>query len=106
MLSLFFGWLVTLVQSLCFSLDTSKAPWLGVSVRGARGAQVRLWDVPSGVCLATHSFQKPIASLAFHCDGQHQLLAVASGHKVHLALYSHTSHILVSFQKSDNLHFV
>ena len=45
-------------------------------------AQVRLWDVPSGVCLATHSFQKPIASLAFHCDGEHHLLAVASGHKV------------------------
>ena len=45
-------------------------------------AQVRLWDVPSGVCLATHSFQKPIASLAFHCDGEQHLLAVASGHKV------------------------
>lgn len=52
------------------------------------GAQVRLWDVPSGMCLATHSFQKPIASLAFHCDGQHQLLAVASGHKVTLVLCS------------------
>jgi len=47
----------------------------------ARRAQVRLWDAPSGVCLATHSFQKPIASLAFHCDRAHRLLAVASGHK-------------------------
>jgi len=56
-------------------------PSSGPAQARARTAQVRLWDVPSGVCLATHSFQKPIASLAFHCNGAHRLLAVASGHK-------------------------
>ncbi|KAK9827688.1 hypothetical protein WJX81_000005 [Elliptochloris bilobata] len=72
-----------------------RTPWVvrfhphssALLASGSLDYEVRLWDVPSGVCLATHSFQKPIASLAFHCDGRHQLLAVASGHKLYLWEY-------------------
>ncbi|KAE8721342.1 Transducin family protein / WD-40 repeat family protein isoform 8 [Hibiscus syriacus] len=44
--------------------------------------EVRLWNANSAECIGTRDFYRPIASIAFHAQGE--VLAVTSGHKVRL----------------------
>ncbi|RWW29368.1 hypothetical protein GW17_00006110 [Ensete ventricosum] len=47
---------------------------------GSLDHEVRLWNTETADCIGSHDFYRPIASIAFHAQGE--LLAVASGHKV------------------------
>mmetsp|Transcript_7806 Transcript_7806/g.18684 ORF Transcript_7806/g.18684 Transcript_7806/m.18684 type:complete len:729 (+) Transcript_7806:188-2374(+) len=49
---------------------------------GSLDHQVRLWDLATGESINHWDFGRPIASLAFHSEGN--ILAVASGHKLYI----------------------
>ncbi|KAK3026386.1 hypothetical protein RJ639_042596 [Escallonia herrerae] len=53
---------------------------------GSLDHEVRLWDANTAECIGSHDFYRPIASIAFHAQGE--LLAVASGHKLYIWQYS------------------
>ncbi|KAJ4722843.1 Transducin family protein / WD-40 repeat family protein [Melia azedarach] len=53
---------------------------------GSLDHEVRLWDANSGECIGSRDFYRPIASIAFHANGE--LLAVASGHKLYIWRYN------------------
>ncbi|XP_076944564.1 uncharacterized protein LOC143615282 [Bidens hawaiensis] len=43
--------------------------------------EVRLWNATTSECIGSRDFYRPIASIAFHAEGE--LLAVAAGHKLY-----------------------
>ncbi|XP_010441955.1 PREDICTED: uncharacterized protein LOC104725057 isoform X2 [Camelina sativa] len=53
---------------------------------GSLDLEVRLWNTTTSECIRSHAFYRPIASIAFHAEGE--LLAVASGHKLHMWHYN------------------
>ncbi|CAL5413669.1 unnamed protein product [Camellia sinensis] len=53
---------------------------------GSLDHEVRLWDANTAECIGSHDFYRPIASIAFHAQGD--LLAVASGHKLYIWHYN------------------
>ncbi|CAI9117977.1 OLC1v1019473C1 [Oldenlandia corymbosa var. corymbosa] len=53
---------------------------------GSLDHEVRLWDAKSAECIGSRDFYRPIASIAFHAQGE--FLAVASGHKLHIWHYN------------------
>jgi activator-of-BECN1-regulated-autophagy protein 1 len=53
-----------------------------VLASGSLDNEVRLWDATTAECVGSRDFYRPIASLAFHSQGD--LLAVASGHKLYI----------------------
>eukprot|EP00850_Spirogloea_muscicola_P014702 SM000107S14068 [mRNA] locus=s107:376089:382541:+ [translate_table: standard] len=71
-----------------------RTPWVvrfhprssQVLASGSLDHEVRLWDANSAECIASNDFFRPIASLAFHAQGD--LLAVASGHKLYIWQYT------------------
>lgn len=52
---------------------------------GSLDHEVRLWDAKTAECIGSRDFYRPIASIAFHAQGD--LLAVASGHKLYIWHY-------------------
>ncbi|KAJ0262620.1 WD40 repeat-containing protein [Hirschfeldia incana] len=70
-----------------------RTPWVvrfhphhsGIVASGSLDQFVRLWNTTTSECFKSHEFYKPIASMAFHAEGE--LLAVASGHKLHMWHY-------------------
>ncbi|XP_031482871.1 uncharacterized protein LOC116252626 isoform X1 [Nymphaea colorata] len=71
-----------------------RTPWVvrfhpghpEVLASGSLDHEVRLWDANSAECIGSRDFYRPIASIAFHAQGD--LLAVASGHKLYIWQYS------------------
>ncbi|KAG2302338.1 hypothetical protein Bca52824_030989 [Brassica carinata] len=71
-----------------------RTPWVvrfhplhsEIVASGSLDQNVRLWNVTTSECIKSHEFDKPIASIAFHAEGE--LLAVASGHKLHMWHYN------------------
>lgn len=71
-----------------------RTPWVvrfhplssEILASGSLDHEVRLWDAHTAVCIGSHDFYRPIASIAFHAQGE--LLAVASGHKLFIWNYS------------------
>ncbi|KAL1199653.1 Protein Mut11 [Cardamine amara subsp. amara] len=71
-----------------------RTPWVvrfhphnsEIVASGSLDLEVRLWNTKSGECIKSHEFYRPIASIAFHAEGE--LLAVASGHKLHMWHYN------------------
>ncbi|KAF6158750.1 hypothetical protein GIB67_040264 [Kingdonia uniflora] len=65
-----------------------RTPWvvrfhplhLEILASGSLDHEVRLWDANTTECIGSRGFYRPIASIAFHAQGE--VLAVASGHKV------------------------
>ena len=53
---------------------------------GSLDHEVRLWNARTSECVLRFDFGKPIASLAFHPEGD--ILAVASGHKLYTWRYA------------------
>ncbi|XP_043689432.1 uncharacterized protein LOC122640337 isoform X2 [Telopea speciosissima] len=53
---------------------------------GSLDHEVRLWDANTAECIGSRDFYRPIASIAFHAQGE--LLAVASGHKLYIWHYN------------------
>lgn len=71
-----------------------RTPWVvrfhplssKILASGSLDHEVRLWDAHTAVCIGSHDFYRPIASIAFHAQGE--LLAVASGHKLFIWNYN------------------
>ncbi|CAM6099134.1 unnamed protein product [Calypogeia fissa] len=71
-----------------------RTPWVvrfhpgssEVLASGSLDNEVRLWDANTAECVGFQDFYRPIASLAFHAQGD--LLAVASGHKLYIWQYT------------------
>ncbi|XP_010483122.1 PREDICTED: uncharacterized protein LOC104761706 isoform X2 [Camelina sativa] len=71
-----------------------RTPWVvrfhprhsEIVASGSLDHEVRLWNTKTAACIRSHDFYRPIASIAFHADGE--LLAVASGHKLHIWHYN------------------
>ncbi|BFI40351.1 activating molecule in BECN1-regulated autophagy protein 1 [Marchantia polymorpha subsp. ruderalis] len=71
-----------------------RTPWVvrfhpgssEVLASGSLDNEVRLWDANTAECVGSRDFHRPIASLAFHAQGD--LLAVASGHKLYIWQYT------------------
>ncbi|CAN7091344.1 unnamed protein product [Brassica rapa subsp. narinosa] len=71
-----------------------RTPWVvrfhprdsEIVASGSLDQNVRVWNVTTSECIKSHDFRKPIASIAFHAEGE--LLAVASGHKLHMWHYN------------------
>ncbi|KAF6159340.1 hypothetical protein GIB67_032111 [Kingdonia uniflora] len=61
-----------------FSLDGKSL----ASTHGGLDHEVRLWDANTAECIGSRDFYRPIASIAFHAQGE--VLAVASGHNVNI----------------------
>ncbi|XP_024386314.1 uncharacterized protein [Physcomitrium patens] len=67
-----------------------RTPWVvrfhpassEVLASGSLDNEVRLWNANTAECVGSRDFHRPIASLAFHAQGD--LLAVASGHKLYI----------------------
>ncbi|XP_055813791.1 uncharacterized protein LOC129883209 isoform X2 [Solanum dulcamara] len=53
---------------------------------GSLDHEVRLWDAKTAECIGSRDFYRPIASIAFHAQGE--VLAVASGHKLYMWHYN------------------
>ncbi|KAD2223655.1 hypothetical protein E3N88_41610 [Mikania micrantha] len=53
---------------------------------GSLDHEVRLWNAVTSECIGSCDFYRPIASIAFHSEGE--LLAVAAGHKLYLWQYN------------------
>ncbi|CAN1270063.1 Activating molecule in BECN1-regulated autophagy protein 1, partial [Linum perenne] len=70
-----------------------RTPWVvrfhplrpEILASGSLDHEVRLWDANTAECIGFRDFSRPIASIAFHAEGQ--LLAVASGHKLYIWHY-------------------
>ncbi|KAF8086703.1 hypothetical protein N665_0615s0050 [Sinapis alba] len=73
-----------------------RTPWVvrfhprhsEIVASGSLDHEVRLWDAKTSKCIISHDFYRPIASIAFHAQGD--VLAVASGHKLHIWHYDKT----------------
>ncbi|KAB2599902.1 hypothetical protein D8674_010173 [Pyrus ussuriensis x Pyrus communis] len=71
-----------------------RTPWVvrfhplfpDILASGSLDHEVRLWDAKTAECLGSRDFLRPIASIAFHAQGE--LLAVASGHKLYIWHYN------------------
>ncbi|KFK42757.1 hypothetical protein AALP_AA1G035500 [Arabis alpina] len=71
-----------------------RTPWVvrfhprhsEIVASGSLDHEVRLWNAKTSECIRFHNFCRPIASIAFHAEGE--LLAVASGHKLHIWHYN------------------
>ncbi|KAL3683476.1 hypothetical protein R1sor_001498 [Riccia sorocarpa] len=71
-----------------------RTPWVvrfhpgssEVLASGSLDNEVRLWDANTAECVGSRDFNRPIASLAFHAQGD--ILAVASGHKLYIWQYT------------------
>ncbi|KAJ4878238.1 Transducin family protein / WD-40 repeat family protein [Raphanus sativus] len=76
-----------------------RTPWVvrfhplnsEIVASGSLDQNVRLWNVTTSECIKSHDFDKPIASMAFHAEGD--LLAVASGHKLHMWYYNRSGEV-------------
>ncbi|CAD5333886.1 unnamed protein product [Arabidopsis thaliana] len=74
--------------------STQRTPWVvrfhphhsEIVASGSLDLEVRLWNTTTSECIRSHLFYRPIASIAFHAEGE--LLAVASGHKLHMWHYN------------------
>ncbi|XP_054801591.1 uncharacterized protein LOC129305634 [Prosopis cineraria] len=70
-----------------------RTPWVvrfhplhsQILASGSLDQEVCLWDVDTSKCLFFYRFYRPIASVAFHANGE--ILAVASGHKLYMWPY-------------------
>ncbi|XP_071722048.1 uncharacterized protein [Rutidosis leptorrhynchoides] len=70
-----------------------RTPWVvrfhplqpEILASGSLDQEVRLWNANTSECLGSRDFYRPIASIAFHAEGE--LLAVASGHKLYIWNY-------------------
>ncbi|GAV63096.1 WD40 domain-containing protein [Cephalotus follicularis] len=70
-----------------------RTPWVvrfhplhpEILASGSLDHEVRLWDANTSECIGSRDFYRPIASIAFHAEGE--LLAVASGHKLYIWQY-------------------
>ena len=75
-----------------------RTPWVvryhptdpNVLASGSLDHQVRVWNATTAECVVCFDFAKPIASLAFHAEGD--VLAVASGHKLYTYNYTKSPH--------------
>ncbi|KAF8015915.1 hypothetical protein BT93_H1456 [Corymbia citriodora subsp. variegata] len=71
-----------------------RTPWVvrfhplypEILASGSLDHEVRLWDANTAECIGSRNFYRPIASIAFHAQGE--LLAVASGHKLYIWHYN------------------
>ncbi|KAL3506291.1 hypothetical protein ACH5RR_031673 [Cinchona calisaya] len=71
-----------------------RTPWVvrfhplypDILASGSLDHEVRLWDASSAECIGSRDFYRPIASIAFHAQGE--FLAVASGHKLYIWHYN------------------
>ncbi|KAL2506493.1 Transducin family protein/WD-40 repeat family protein [Abeliophyllum distichum] len=71
-----------------------RTPWVvrfhplrpEVLASGSLDHEVRLWDANTAECIGSCDFYRPIASIAFHAEGE--ILAVASGHKLFVWHYN------------------
>ncbi|KAL0022808.1 hypothetical protein WJX79_000182 [Trebouxia sp. C0005] len=71
-----------------------RTPWVvrfhpsssSLLASGSLDYEVRLWNAHTAECINVHNFGRPIASLAFHIEGD--ALAVASGHKLYMWQYT------------------
>ncbi|KAG8369754.1 hypothetical protein BUALT_Bualt14G0046600 [Buddleja alternifolia] len=71
-----------------------RTPWVvrfhplypEVLASGSLDHEVRLWDAKTAECIGSRDFYRPIASIAFHAQGE--ILAVASGHKLYIWHYN------------------
>ncbi|ESR56944.1 hypothetical protein CICLE_v10018910mg [Citrus x clementina] len=71
-----------------------RTPWVvrfhplrsEILASGSLDHEVRLWDANTSECIGSCDFYRPIASIAFHAEGE--LLAVASGHKLYIWPYN------------------
>ncbi|XP_023000468.1 uncharacterized protein LOC111494728 [Cucurbita maxima] len=71
-----------------------RTPWVvrfhplypEIVASGSLDYDVRLWDANTAECIGSRDFYRPIASIAFHAQGE--LLAVASGHKLYIWHYN------------------
>lgn len=71
-----------------------RTPWVvrfhplipEILASGSLDHEVRLWDANTADCIGSKDFYRPIASIAFHAQGE--LLAVASGHKLYIWNYN------------------
>ncbi|KAL8486742.1 hypothetical protein ACS0TY_023439 [Phlomoides rotata] len=71
-----------------------RTPWVvrfhpfypEVLASGSLDHEVRLWNAKTAECIGSRDFYRPIASIAFHAQGE--ILAVASGHKLYMWHYN------------------
>ncbi|KAK1426748.1 hypothetical protein QVD17_15427 [Tagetes erecta] len=71
-----------------------RTPWVvrfhplhpEILASGSLDHEVRLWNANTSECIGSRDFYRPIASIAFHAEGE--LLAVAAGHKLYLWQYN------------------
>ncbi|KAL9686919.1 hypothetical protein QQ045_031313 [Rhodiola kirilowii] len=71
-----------------------RTPWVvryhplhpEILASGSLDHEVRLWDANTAMCIGSRDFYRPIASIAFHAQGE--LLAVASGYKLYMWHYN------------------
>ncbi|CAI9776943.1 unnamed protein product [Fraxinus pennsylvanica] len=71
-----------------------RTPWVvrfhplhpEILASGSLDHEVRLWDANTAECIGSCDFYRPIASIAFHAEGE--ILAVASGHKLFIWHYN------------------
>ncbi|XP_051133188.1 uncharacterized protein LOC127252870 isoform X1 [Andrographis paniculata] len=71
-----------------------RTPWVvrfhpiypEILASGSLDHEVRLWDATTAECIGSRDFYRPIASIAFHAQGE--ILAVASGHKLYIWHYN------------------
>ncbi|KAK1260896.1 hypothetical protein QJS04_geneDACA002297 [Acorus gramineus] len=71
-----------------------RTPWVvrfhplfpEILASGSLDHEVRLWDANTADCIGSRDFYRPIASIAFHAQGE--ILAVASGHKLYIWNYN------------------
>uniref|UniRef100_A0A5B7CDS5 Uncharacterized protein n=1 Tax=Davidia involucrata TaxID=16924 RepID=A0A5B7CDS5_DAVIN len=71
-----------------------RTPWVvrfhpehpEILASGSLDHEVRLWDANTSECIGSRDFYRPIASIAFHAEGE--ILAVASGHKLYIWCYN------------------
>ncbi|KAK9067515.1 hypothetical protein SSX86_011626 [Deinandra increscens subsp. villosa] len=70
-----------------------RTPWVvrfnplrpEILASGSLDHEVRIWNANTSECIGSRDFYRPIASIAFHSEGE--LLAVAAGHKFQFQLY-------------------
>ncbi|WOL19282.1 hypothetical protein Cni_G28080 [Canna indica] len=71
-----------------------RTPWVvrfhplhsDILASGSLDHEVRLWNAQTSNCIGSRDFYRPIASIAFHAQGE--FLAVASGHKLYIWNYN------------------
>ncbi|XP_071719913.1 uncharacterized protein [Rutidosis leptorrhynchoides] len=71
-----------------------RTPWVvrfhplrpEILASGSLDHEVRLWNAITSECIGSRDFYRPIASIAFHAEGE--LLAVAAGHKLYFWHYN------------------